>query len=60
MSDNPLALGDCGAVPDSGRRFPFLIAEDGITVELNGTGFPVLVTLSAIFLVDNLMIASTR
>ncbi len=45
-----------GVVTLDGHRFPYLVHEDGPTVELNGSGFPVLFTVPAIFLVDDLHI----
>ena len=45
-----------GVVTLDGHRFPYLIHEDGPTVELNGHGYPVLMTVPAIFLVDDLHI----
>ncbi|SIL74260.1 hypothetical protein [Mycobacteroides abscessus] len=45
-----------GIVMVDGRRFPFMIHEDGPTVEVNGDGYPVVLTVPAVFLVDDLYI----
>lgn len=45
-----------GIVMVDGRRFPFMIHEDGPTVEVNGHGYPIVLTVPALFLVDDLRI----
>ncbi|CPX74235.1 Uncharacterised protein [Mycobacteroides abscessus] len=45
-----------GIVMVDGRRFPFMLHEDGPTVELNGHGYPVVLTVPAVFLIDDLHI----
>lgn len=45
-----------GIVMVDGRCFPFMLHEDGPTIELNGHGYPVVLTVPAVFLVDDLRI----
>lgn len=48
-----------GTVSLDGKAFPYLVAEDGPTVELNGQGFPVTMTVPALFMVDDLRICGS-